>query len=197
MDLGANLLFWVAVGYLLGSFPSGYVFGRLLAGRDIRVTGSGNVGGMNAFRNIGRVAGVLTGLFDAGKGALAVWLGLRYGAADWVPLAAAAAAVVGHNWMLFLGFRGGKGLGTTLGALLVLRPVLAAVFLALIGLGALLVRDTNTGAGLAGITLFPVMWWSGGGAPAWTAAGAVIALAIAVKHVRDFRAYRDGRRRLA
>ena len=189
-------LLWAAIGYLLGSFPSGYVFGRIFSKRDIRATGSGSVGGMNAFRNVGRVAGVFTGLFDAGKGALAVWLGLTYGAVPWAALVAGAAAVAGHNWMLFLRFRGGKGLGTTLGALLILRPVTAVIFLLLIGLGALVIRDTNVGAGLAGLALPLVLWWAGAGDPAWIAAGAALALFIGLKHLPDFQAYRAGRRRM-
>jgi glycerol-3-phosphate acyltransferase PlsY len=189
-------MLWAAIGYLLGSFPSGYIFGRLFSHRDIRTTGSGNVGGMNAFRNVGRVAGVFTGLFDAGKGALAVWLALTYGVAPFAAPVAGPAAVAGHNWMLPLGFKGGKGLGTTLGVLLVLNPVLAVIFLALIGLGALLIRDTNVGAGLAGLTLPLALWWAGAGDPAWIAAGAALALFIALKHLPDFQAYRAGRRRM-
>jgi len=205
-------MLWLIVGYLLGSFPSAYVFSRLLGGRDVRRVGSGNVGGMNALRNVNVAAGLLTIVFDVGKGALAVWLAGRYGAgaagalqgggpvlgggANWSPLAAAVGVVVGHNWMLFLGFEGGKGLGATVGALFVLKPVLVLVFVGLIGLGALVTRDTNVGAGLAALTLPLVFWWAGRGDGAWLAAGAALGLAVAAKHWPDFKAYRAGRRQL-
>lgn len=68
----------VAAAYLIGSFPSAYVYTRLFGGRDIRQVGSGNVGGMNAFRNVGPLPGLLTGITDVSKGALAVWLAVRW-----------------------------------------------------------------------------------------------------------------------
>jgi len=191
-----NALLWLVVGYLLGSFPSGFLASRLFGGRDIRQVGSGSVGGMNALRNVGPVAGILTGLFDVGKGALAVWLAWRLGSGSWAPLAAMVGAVAGHNWMLYLGFRGGKGLGTTLGSLLVLDPILALVFLGLIGLGALVTRDTNVGAGLAALVQPIALGLAGGWDPAWIVAGIGLAVVIAAKHRPDFAAYRAGRRRM-
>jgi glycerol-3-phosphate acyltransferase PlsY len=205
---GFTVLFWLVAGYLLGSFPSAYLTGRLFSGRDIRKVGSGNVGGMNTLRNIGPAAGILTGICDAGKGALAVWAALHFGPAGaaggvelvgpagWAPLAAMVGAVTGHNWMLFLGFKGGKGLGTTFGALLVLAPLLALAFLGLIGLGALITRDSNVGAGLAALAQPVALGWGGGWDPAWIIAGAGLALVIALKHRPDFAAYRAGRRRM-
>jgi len=191
-----NGLLWALVGYVLGSFPSAYMGSRLFAGKDIREVGSGNVGGMNALRNASVPAGVFTAVFDVGKGALAVWLASSYAQVDWAPALAGAAAVVGHNWMLFLGFRGGKGLGATLGSLLVLQPVLALVFVGAMGLGAVLTRDTNVGAGLASLSLPLALGWAGGWAPAWVLAGLVYAAAILLKHRPDFAAYRAGRRRM-
>jgi len=213
-DLFGTGLSWLGLGYLLGSFPSAYLASRLVGGRDIRRVGSGNVGGMNAFRNVSPVAGVLTAVGDIGKGALAVWLASRYGAhlsaweplagaADlltgssaWPPLAAMAGVVIGHNWMLFLGLKGGKGLGATVGALAVLKPLLIPVFLVLILGAAALIRDTNVGAGLAAGALPLVFWWAGAGDPAWVTAGLVLAVAIVAKHWPDFRAYRAGRRQM-
>ncbi len=193
-------LLWLVAGYLLGSFPSAYAFSRLFANQDVRKVGSGNVGGMNTLRNVGPAAGICTMVFDVGKGALAAWLATRYGAGGgapaWSPLAASVGVVAGHNWMLFLGFRGGKGLGATAGALLILQPVLVVAFLGLIGLGAALFHDTNVAAGVAALGLPFAFWWAGEGDPAWIVAGTALALVIAAKHWPDFRAYRAGRRRL-
>jgi glycerol-3-phosphate acyltransferase PlsY len=109
----------IAVAYLLGSIPFGLLIVNALGGGDIRATGSGNIGAANVTRNAGALAGVLTLTLDAGKGYLAVWLASRQtgGNARWM-IAAAVAAVVGHIFPLWLGFRGGKGVATGLGVML-------------------------------------------------------------------------------
>jgi len=144
----ASVVLFVLVGYVLGSTPSAYLMSCLFGRGDIRAVGSGNVGGMNAFRNVHPLAGLLTGLFDVLKGSAAVWAAQTWGSypgtPDWLPLLAAAAAVMGHNYMLFLGFRGGKGLGTTVGALLVLWPAGILWLLGAIATGSIVLRDTNT-----------------------------------------------------
>ena len=109
----------IAVAYLLGSIPFGLLVVKALGGGDIRAAGSGNIGAANVARNAGALAGAFTLLLDAGKGYLAVWLASREtgGNARWM-VAAAAAAVVGHVFPLWLGFRGGKGVATGLGVML-------------------------------------------------------------------------------
>jgi glycerol-3-phosphate acyltransferase PlsY len=117
----------IVLAYLLGSLSGSLLLGRL-RGVDIRRHGSGNAGGTNALRTQGWKFALGTVLVDVGKGALAVWLAQRYGGAvAWLPWAAAAAAVLGHVWPVFHGFRGGKGAGTLVGALLVLWPLAVAV----------------------------------------------------------------------
>ncbi|MBN8481054.1 MAG: glycerol-3-phosphate 1-O-acyltransferase PlsY [Xanthomonadales bacterium] len=128
----AIVLAKLVAAYLLGSLSGSLLLGRL-RGLDIRRHGSGNAGGTNALRVAGwRFAlGVIA--IDVGKGALAAWLGadpnLHGGDIDATVLgpACALAAVVGHCWPIFFGFRGGKGAGTAAGALLVLAPAFAAV----------------------------------------------------------------------
>ncbi len=110
----------VAVGaYLLGSFPAGYLLGRVW-GVNVLEWGSGRTGGTNVFRSAGIVPALLTGALDIGKGTLAVWLAGQVCPADYQPAAqvlAGAAVILGHNHSIFLGFRGGAGVGTSLGAL--------------------------------------------------------------------------------
>lgn len=192
MDAGLIIL-----GYLLGSFPSAYLFGRLLgAGKDIRVTGSGNVGGMNALRNVGPAAGIATALVDVGKGLLAVYLASRFGTWAYTALWAGVAAVAGHNFMLFLGFKGGKGLGTTLGSFIYLAWPVVVGFAAAMLTGSLVTRDTNFGSGVAALLLPIILWLAGGRDLMWLAAGTVLGLIIAIKHWPDARAYLSGRRQL-
>ncbi len=114
----------VVLGYLLGSIPSAYLATRVAKGKDIRRLGGGNVGGLNVFREVGLGAAAATAFGDLAKGAAAVAI------AQWLldvspplVLATAVAAVVGHNWMLFLGFKGGKGMGAAIGGLFILLPL--------------------------------------------------------------------------
>ncbi len=124
-----DLVFATLLGYLLGSFPTGVIVGRLLTGRDPRQHGSGHTGGLNLYRLGGVVPLLLTGAGDVGKGALAVWLAEKSWQAPWAVPLAGGAAVAGHCWSVWLGFRGGMGVGTSGGALLLLHPwtILAAV----------------------------------------------------------------------
>jgi glycerol-3-phosphate acyltransferase PlsY len=114
----------IIIGYLLGSIPSAYLITRLTKKADIRRLGGGNVGGLNVFREVGPWPALAVGLTDLGKGAAAVAIAYWLLAVPdiFVPLAGIA-AVVGHNWMLFLKFSGGKGMGPAIGVLAVLMPL--------------------------------------------------------------------------
>ncbi len=109
--------------YLLGSLSGSLLLGRL-RGVDIRTQGSGNAGGTNALRTQGWKFALGVVLIDIGKGVLAAWLALRLapGASQPLAYAAALACAAGHVWPLWHGFRGGKGVGTLLGGLIVLWP---------------------------------------------------------------------------
>jgi glycerol-3-phosphate acyltransferase PlsY len=109
----------IAAAYLLGSIPFGLLIVKARGGPDIRSLGSGNIGASNVTRNAGAFAGVLTLLLDAGKGYLAVWLAARFTGANvhWM-MAAAVAAVIGHVFPVWLRFKGGKGVATSLGVFL-------------------------------------------------------------------------------
>ena len=115
-----NLHWWIpALAYLLGSIPFGLLIVKAFGGGDIRAVGSGNIGAANVARNAGAVAGVLTLLLDAAKGYAAVWIAERWtgGNGRWM-MAAAVAAVIGHMFPVWLGFKGGKGVATGLGVFL-------------------------------------------------------------------------------
>jgi glycerol-3-phosphate acyltransferase PlsY len=110
----------IIIGYLLGSVPTAYFAGRIAAGRDIRRMGDENVGAANAYRELSPRAGVLVGVIDAAKGTLVIFIAQAVNMSQVVVLFAGVAAVVGHNWPVFLGFRGGRGVSTTIGILFVL-----------------------------------------------------------------------------
>ena len=117
-----DALIAVAVGYLLGSLPFGYWAGRL-RGIDLRLAGSGNTGATNVMRVLGLKVGVPVMALDIAKGAAAVVIARALSTDDIVPVLAAAAAVTGHMYPLFLGFRGGKGVATGAGTMIALVPV--------------------------------------------------------------------------
>ena len=152
----------VLVGYLLGSIPWGLLIARKTAKVDLREYGSGKTGATNVMRTAGRKAAVLAGMLDISKGALAVvFAGLIVGkeymivgdfglGALLAQILAALAAMVGHNWSVFLKFRGGSGVATYIGGLLGLFPMAALFGGELLLLGAGLTRFMSIGS-IAGV----------------------------------------------
>jgi glycerol-3-phosphate acyltransferase PlsY len=122
-------LLLLALGYLLGSMPNGYLAGRWLKGIDLRQCGSGSTGATNVLRNVGKAPALVVFLLDVGKGALAVLLAKSFGLNDWVQVLAGLAALAGHIWPVWLGWKGGKAVATGLGMFLGLAwPVGLACF---------------------------------------------------------------------
>lgn len=123
------IILGIILSYLLGSLPTAYIFGKMYRGIDIREYGSGNVGATNVFRVLGKGPGSIVLFVDVLKGFLAVSvlanvLGLQF---IWQRLVLALAVVSGHNWTLFLKFKGGKGIATSLGVLIALSLEIASV----------------------------------------------------------------------
>jgi glycerol-3-phosphate acyltransferase PlsY len=116
---------WLIIifSYLLGSLPTSYLFGRFTRKRDIRTLGDENAGAANAYRELGVRTGIIVGVIDAAKGTAVILIAQAVNMSQMVVLFAGAAAVVGHNWPIFLGFRGGRGVSTTLGILYVLVTI--------------------------------------------------------------------------
>ena len=156
----------VVLGYLLGSIPSAYIVTRLALGRDVRQLGGGNVGGLNVYREVGLLPAAVVAIVDLGKGAAAV--AIAYWLLDVsLPfvLAAALAAVVGHNWMLFLKFSGGKGMGPAIGGLFVLLPLYGyslglAFFFAVVFILFIITRNVAMSMGV-GLLSLPFISWLG------------------------------------
>jgi len=127
--------------YLIGSIPFGYFVIRWMKGKDIRTIGSGRTGGTNAIRAGGSGAGILTGASDILKGVLALML--AWAIAGKTPLTdvlAGIAVVVGHNWSVFMGFRGGAGTTPNIGASIAIWPVSAIWLLPMLPFGLNVIR---------------------------------------------------------
>ncbi len=142
-------------GYLLGSIPTAVLLGRI-AGKDPREHGSKNPGASNVARVLGKPYGVICLLVDLAKGAGPAYLGLVYGGAVEVGVIAGGAAVLGHCFPIWLRFKGGKGVATAFGSLLVFAPWVV-VLTALIWLGSLLLTRTPAIGSLIAAALFVVL----------------------------------------
>ena len=156
-----RLLLVVIIAYLIGSIPFGYLIVRAKGGGDVRDTGSGGTGATNVSRRAGKVAGVLTLILDALKGAMAVVIArslLNGDNTEWLIAAAAIAVIVGHIFPVWLKFRGGKGVATGVGVFLTLSPlaVLCAgvIFVAVVAL----TKYVSLGSILAAATI-PLFVW--------------------------------------
>ncbi len=187
----------IAIGYLLGSFPSGYVVGRL-RGIDVRRWGSGRIGGTNVLRSAGLWAAILAVLSDTAKGVLAVFVARALVGSPSAEVLAGLAAILGHDFSVFLNFSGGRGVATTIGALGVLYLPLS-LLLALLGLvvaGASRYASLGSFAialSLPFATLYLVLF---AGEPVWYLVYGLAASAlIIVLHKDNFQRLRAGTER--
>jgi glycerol-3-phosphate acyltransferase PlsY len=116
------------LSYLIGAIPFGYLWGKIFKGIDIREYGSGNLGATNVYRTIGKIPGILVLLLDIGKGLLVVLLASRiispsgFLDKELLKIICGLLAIVGHNWPIYLNFKGGKGVATSVGVFLGLAP---------------------------------------------------------------------------
>lgn len=148
----------IFVAYILGSIPSAYIAGRLIRGQDIRRLGGGNVGALNVAREIGLIAGIIVLLADMGKGYLAILFARYLGVPQSIILASGVAAVVGHNWSVFLRFHGGRGAATTAGVLLALVPREVGLVLVIFLPIFFLTNNVALGLGVS-LVFLPLLIW--------------------------------------
>jgi glycerol-3-phosphate acyltransferase PlsY len=175
------------LAYLLGSLPVGYLAAKAIGGVDIRQIGSGHTGGTNVLRSAGLLAGGLTVVADLAKGYAAVTLA-RMVLPD-QPLVAAIAgilAVVGHNHSVFLGWRGGVGSMTTLGAALALMPLATAIIF-VVGAAIILILRYSSVASLTAAVLLPLICLVGVIRGSWPPAYLLFAMGSALLSVWELR----------
>ncbi|MFC1950600.1 glycerol-3-phosphate acyltransferase [Chloroflexota bacterium] len=183
----------IVIGYLLGSIPSAYIATRLATGKDIRKIGGGNVGGLNVYREVGAKPALAAGIFDLCKGAAAVVI------AHWLlhmpplfVLLAGLGAVIGHNWMVWLKFSGGKGMGATFGALAIVLPLYGYWYGLLILIGLIIIpfiitRNVALSMG-TGILLLPLITWLITKSGSATIIAAILVVLIVLKFLPTARA---------
>lgn len=181
----------VLIAYLVGAVPTGLWLGRLQRGVDVRTLGSGNLGATNVYRSLGAGIGIATLVLDAAKGALPVallpgsTLGAGFpGGAEWCRLGVGFAAIAGHVWTVFAGFRGGKGVATTAGVLLALSPPAFGAFAGVFVAAVAATRWISLGSILGSVAFAVALGLAspgGVGSPTF-AFGVVIAALVILRH---------------
>ena len=181
----------IAVGYLLGSIPTGYLTGKA-RGVDIRTAGSGNIGATNTFRVLGKTAGIFVLIVDALKGYVSARFVPLLAAslfpetrqtthAEHLAMAAGAAAVLGHNFTCWLRFKGGKGIATSCGVVLALVPTAAAIVLVTWSVVCWLSGYVSVASIVAAVVL-PFATWLTGGSSVMVTVMACLGLLAIIKH---------------
>jgi glycerol-3-phosphate acyltransferase PlsY len=176
----------VTAAYLVGSVPFGVVVARFSGGVDLRRVGSGNIGATNVLRAVGKAAAALTLVGDIGKGVLAVAAARWAGADSLVVALTALAAVLGHLYPVWAGFRGGKGVATTLGVVVGAMPAVGALVLTIWLAVAALSRYSSLAA-LVATAALPLLTWLLDGRTAMLGLSAVLAVLVAVRHAENIR----------
>ena len=188
------LLAALGLSYLAGSFPTAYVVVKWLKQVDVRTVGSGNVGATNVTRAAGLKAGLAVFVVDAAKGAAATCLiapGLLPGGSPALRLACGLAAIVGHNFPVFLGFRGGKGVATTIGVMISTMPAVAGVCLA-VWVAAFAPWRYVSVASIAAALALPVAQWAWQATRAELGLGAAMAGLLIARHHANIRRLLQG-----
>lgn len=153
-----NLVLLIVFGYLLGSIPWGYLVSKA-KGVDIRKVGSGNIGGTNVVRGLGLKWGLLVGVLDVLKGVIPVFLATKFLSFDWQIALVAISPVLGHIFPVWLNFKGGKGVATTVGILVVLLGWQNLLILLLIWLLVLAIFQIMSFTNLLLIVFLPLVFW--------------------------------------
>lgn len=192
-----NNLLLLAGAYLLGSIPFGLLLAKLLGGKDVRQSGSGNIGATNVARVAGPAAGILTLLLDTAKGAVAVWLAGHYSHQNAAASTLAGiAALIGHCFPVWLKFKGGKGVATALGVFLMLSPLAAlggVVFFAVVVMVWRFVSLGSVSAAAAMPLLVYFLWAPGHAPPLVVIFGTLFAAGLViVKHDANLQRLVDG-----
>lgn len=158
------LVLSTVIGYLLGSINTSVVLSKVIYKTDIREKGSGNAGTTNALRSFGKKAAVFTLLGDLMKGILAVligWLLVKGTYHELAGVLAGGGAILGHNWPVYFGFKGGKGVLTTFAVMLLLAPIPALIALLVFIITVLITRYVSLGSMLAAFILPFLVFWRG------------------------------------
>lgn len=183
----------VVASYFIGDLVFAYVVGKFIYGVDVRQYGSRNLGGTNVFRTLGPTAALMVIGGDVAKGAVAVGVGALLTRGNvFAELLCGIAVIAGHNWPVFLNFRGGRGIGTSLGVLLGLMPKAAIIPALTFVLTVALTRYVSLGSILAAVVFPPTVLWLG--YPRLYLYGSLVVTAFALyRHIPNMRRLLTGK----
>lgn len=195
-----KLILGIVISYLLGAVPTAYLYGKISKGIDIREHGSGNVGATNVFRVLGRRPGIIVLVLDIAKGLLAVTVVADlFGLTEVFSRVILALVVVsGHNWTVFLNFRGGKGIAASLGAMIGLAVKIAAIRpVLLLTVGAWVVCFLLTGfvslSSIAAGVVLPLAMAATGRSIEMICLGIILGVFVVLRHRPNIRRLLSGR----
>jgi len=181
----------VLAAYIIGSIPFALIMARRWGTTDLRLIGSGNLGAANVWRVTGATAGVLVALLDILKGAAGVVVAQRLDSDAAAPAVAGVAAVVGHIYPVWLGFRGGKGVATSCGVFAVLTPLAVLAALGVFALSVWITKYISAGSVMASLALPPLAYVIGSPGSV-VAASAVVAALVLFRHRSNLTRVRAG-----
>ncbi|MDR1702810.1 MAG: glycerol-3-phosphate 1-O-acyltransferase PlsY [Sporomusaceae bacterium] len=184
-----NYLFLSIVSYLVGAVPVGLLIGKMF-GVDLRQHGSKNIGATNAYRTLGVRTAFWIFLGDALKGAFGVFFGYYLGG-EYAPLVGGLFAIVGHNWPVYLGFKGGRGVATSLGVIAVIAPFATVIVFAVWFVIVFLTRYVSL-ASITAAALTPVLTWVLGESGEIILFTLLAALFIIIRHRPNIERLLDG-----
>ncbi|KUK73970.1 MAG: Acyl-phosphate:glycerol-3-phosphate O-acyltransferase PlsY [Clostridiales bacterium 38_11] len=150
-----RLIIVAIIGYMIGNISNAYLIGRIFLKKDVRNYGSGNAGATNAIRAFGAKVGIAVFLLDFLKGAIAVYIGNRMNP-ELGGYVAGISAIAGHNWPVTLKFKGGKGIATSIGVMLMINPLIALICFS-VGLTIVIITRTVSIGSLIGVAIAPII----------------------------------------
>jgi len=175
----------IILAYLFGSVPIGYIFGRI-KGRDIRKEGSGNIGFTNVCRVLGKKWGIPTLIFDTLKGFVPPFVSFHLGLAEKIAIISGLCAICGHNWSIFLGFKGGKGVATSAGVFLALAPIETLLTLIIFGIALSISRIVAISSITSSVFLPIIIFFHKGKGPVFLFS-LLASLFIIIKHIPNIK----------
>ena len=189
-----NPYFWILapLAYLLGSVPMGILAAKAFGGVDPRSSGSGNIGATNVGRTSGKAAGVVTLMGDVLKGAVPVFAALVLNPEPPFVAAVGLAAFLGHLWPVFLGFRGGKGVATALGVMVVIAPV-ATLISALVFVAVVLWKRYVSLGSMVSAAMLPVFLSFFPASKPYMPMGVAVAVLIIIRHKDNIKRLAEGK----
>ena len=189
-NFGLSSVIFIVVAYLIGSFPSGLIIGKMFYQMDIREHGSGNLGGTNALRVLGKKGGAAVYALDILKGGIAVLIAMHL-QSDIHPLIIAIFSLVGHVFPIFAGFKGGKAVATSGGIILFYSPILFVILLIIFTISLKIWKMVSLSSTIIAIIMLAVVWINPYNNPNYDLIGCIVfsmfAAIVFIKHIPNYK----------